>query len=354
MTVSIECHVLLEQVTAHRAAKPGEIRAFSVCRNERLRLPAFLSHYRGLGVDEFFIIDNDSSDGSTDYLAAQPDVHLFRTTNRFSEAKYGTQWLNAVLAEFGVGFWCVTVDIDELLVYPGSEHAALRALTAHFDRHGYEALCCLLLDLYPARPLDECPYAPGDDLIDAAPFFDATPYRTAPVDFCPGFMVMGGMRERVFHPDFRDRGLSTKIYAGVFNRLARYAPILRETRWMRAHSPPSSPYLTKVPLVRWDEKSRYLKTNHGVSPKLVAPDTGVLLHFKFLHDFHARAVREAERGEHYNRASEYQRYAETLSRDPQMTFMCDASVRFEGTSQLVRLGLMQETDAWLAARAKPR
>ena len=45
-----------------------------MCRNERLRLPAFLNHYRSLGVDEFLVIDNDSSDGSTEYLAAQADV----------------------------------------------------------------------------------------------------------------------------------------------------------------------------------------------------------------------------------------------------------------------------------------
>ena len=60
------------------AAAPGEIRVFSRCRNEALRLPAFLEHRR-LGVDGFFIIDNDSTDGTTDYLAGQPDVRAFRT-----------------------------------------------------------------------------------------------------------------------------------------------------------------------------------------------------------------------------------------------------------------------------------
>ena len=124
---SPSCHVLVEMAGPHppSAATPGEIRVFATCRNEGLRLPAFLKHYRGLGVGRFFIIDNDSTDGTTDYLIGQPDVHLFRTANRYSEADMGTDWLNALLATFGVGRWCVTVDIDELFAYPGGEHISM-------------------------------------------------------------------------------------------------------------------------------------------------------------------------------------------------------------------------------------
>jgi hypothetical protein len=93
----------------------------------------FFQHYRAMGVDRFYIVDNESSDGTTEYLASQPDVHLFRTTDRYGESGSGTAWMNALLAEFGVGCWCVTVDIDELLIFPGSEQTPLRRLTAHLD-----------------------------------------------------------------------------------------------------------------------------------------------------------------------------------------------------------------------------
>jgi hypothetical protein len=104
-----------------------------------------------------------------------------------------------------------------------------------------------------------------------------------------------------------------------------------------------------VPLVRWDERTRYLDCNHWVSPKAVASETGVLLHFKFLHDFHARAVAEAARGEYYDGASEYRQYADTLAVKPDLSLMYEQSQRFEGSDQLVRLGLMQDTSAWAAA-----
>src|ERR1044071_2492359 len=127
MTVrSTPCHVLVERTIDRRPdGNRSEIRAFAKCRNERLRLPAFLNHYRALGVDRFFVVDHDSSDGTTDYLAAQPDVDLFRTHGRFREAAGGTDWLNALLMEFGVGRWCVTVDVDEWLMFPGSEQMSL-------------------------------------------------------------------------------------------------------------------------------------------------------------------------------------------------------------------------------------
>jgi len=64
---SPRCHVLIEQNRADPPVAPGEIRAFARCRDERLRLPAFLRHYRALGVNRFFIVDNGSSDGTVDW-----------------------------------------------------------------------------------------------------------------------------------------------------------------------------------------------------------------------------------------------------------------------------------------------
>lgn len=308
------------------ATRAARIPAFAKCRNERLRLPAFLRHYRALGVDEFFIADNESTDGSAEYLLDQPDVHVFPTAGPFREAKGGTDWLNALLAEFGVGCWCVTVDIDELLVFPGSEHASLRQLTAYLDENGSQALSCLLLDLYPSWPLCASRYEAGGDLLAAAPFFDAYGYARRRVETCPGVHITGGVRERIFYPERRASG-----FRGALTRaFGRSRP----------------PCLTKVPLVRWDDGTRYLYSNHWVSQKQVAPETGVLLHFKLLHDFQERALREAARGEYYDDSSEYRRYAEKLAADPDLTVMGAPSTRFESTSQIVRLGLMRSTPEW--------
>ena len=41
-----------------------EIRLFATCKNEIMRLPWFLEYYRKLGVDRFFIVENNSVIGS--------------------------------------------------------------------------------------------------------------------------------------------------------------------------------------------------------------------------------------------------------------------------------------------------
>lgn len=342
---------VLEQVTGDPpAASRGEIRAFAACRNERLRLPAFLKHYRELGVSRFLIVDNESTDGTTEYLAAQPDVHLFRTASRYSEAGMGIDWVNTLLARFGVDVWCVTVDIDELLLYPGSERAPLADFTKYLDANGADACACMLLDMYPGGRLKDSAYAAGDDIVGAAPCFDPGPYQRVSVERCPGILIRGGMRERIFYPEFRARGVGAKLFDAMLYRGALRTPLIRDIEWVRALRRPTPPCLTKVPLVRWDATSKYLQSTHWISPKSVAPETGVLLHMKFLHDFHARALQEVARSEHYDGASEYRRYARRLDENPQLTLAFDGSTRFKGTAQLVELGLMHDSSEWAAVR----
>lgn len=349
-----DCHVLLELgSSAPRVrAQPSEVRLFTKCRNERLRLPAFLAHYRKLGVTRFFVADNASNDGSAEYLQQQPDVHVFSTDGAFRAARGGTDWLNALLRRFGVGGWCLTVDVDELLRFPGSETVDIRALTEHLDARKSEAMACLLLDMYPGVPLGEARYAEGDDLLAAAPYFDEGPYKRYPFGQCPGFIIYGGVRERVFYPESWDEQLPRKLHVKLYHRVLLSVPVVRDFKPILSRRPVFPPCLTKVPLVRWDERSQYLNVNHFVSDKFVAAEMGALLHFKLLGDFHARALEELKRGQYYDGATEFRRYAKKLHEDPNMMFMSRCSTRLQDDEQLVRLGIMQDTPAWLDARAR--
>jgi hypothetical protein len=351
--MSSACHVLLRtdgKAIPERA--PGqEIRLFSKCRNEKLRLPAFLAHYRKLGVARFFIIDNASDDGSDEFLSAQPDVHVFQTDGSFRAARGGTDWLNAVLQKFGVGHWCVTVDVDELFRYPGSEMVGLQEMVRYLDGQGYEAMHCLLLDMYPDRPLREASI--GSDLIEAAPYFDRGPYRRFPYQECPGVLIYGGVRERVFFPEARVDDLARQLHVKLYRRLFNI-PVVRDSTRLRAYRPHFPPCLTKVPLVRWATDTRYLNVNHFVSPRKLAPESGVLLHFKLLADFHQRADQEVIRNEYYDGAIEYRRYAAKLHADPNLIFRDADSLRFESDEQLVKAGLMHDSVAWQQARKQPR
>ena len=136
----------------------------------------------------------------------------------------------------------------------------------------------------------------------------------------------------------------------LFN-LGWRAPILRRSGWYARLAPRRSPNLTKVPLLRWRAGMRYI-TAHSLTPAALAAEqpTGVLLHFKFLQDFHERVLDAVARDAHFDGSAEYRRYLAALRRDPQFTLHSRRSQRYAGPDQLVRLGLMRDTAAWAAAR----
>ena len=70
-------------------------------RNEIIRLPYFLEYYRKLGVAHFLIVDNDSDDGTGEYLADQPDVSLWHTTHSYKLSRFGVDWLTWLQIKIG-------------------------------------------------------------------------------------------------------------------------------------------------------------------------------------------------------------------------------------------------------------
>ena len=57
---------------------------YSVMKNESYHLPFFLNHYRNLGISNFLVYDDSSSDGTTELLLSQDNVTVIT-----SEIPYG-------------------------------------------------------------------------------------------------------------------------------------------------------------------------------------------------------------------------------------------------------------------------
>ena len=295
-------------------ATPGEIRAFMVVRNEVLRLPSTMRHHRELGVDRFFIIDHDSDDGTLDFIAAQPDVHVFRTTESWSSGRWGVDWINAILDVFGDGHWTLTIDADEHFIYPHYEELELRLFCRYLDYVNAQAAFCFVLDMYSDRPVAETVHDPRTSLLDTCHYFDPGEYRAISVPDCPYRQIYGGVRERMFQ-----------------NVGVDFHP----------------PTLSTVPLVRWRRGGvQFLHGRHVISPVTTAGVTSALLHFKFLSDFHDRVELEAVRGERFAGAREYRAYRDLLRLNEAVSFFGAKSMSFEDSNQLVRLGLMKSEEAF--------
>lgn len=248
---------------------------FASIRNEAARLPEFLAHYRMLGVQHFLIVDNDSDDGSVDFLLQQSDLSLWRSRESYRNNRFGMDWLGALLLRYGHDHWCVTVDADELLIYPEWDRRNLGELTRALDRRGFRGMGALMLDLYPRAPLGEADAVEGASVTERLPWFDAGPYRCEIVEPRGNRIVRGGVRERALFPS----------------------------------KPELAPTLNKLPLIRWNWRYAFVNSTHSLLPAWLnnlydGPGdsrlSGVLLHSKFLPEIVEKSSEELLRRQHFS------------------------------------------------------
>jgi hypothetical protein len=135
----------------------NDLLLFATQRNEMLRLPWFLEYYRDLGIGHFLIVDNDSDDGSLDYLAGQPDVSVWTTRAGYKASRFGMDWMNALLGRYG--------------------------------------------DMYPKGPIGAVDYRPGQNPLDVLEWFDAGNYTISRNWQMNNLWIQGGPRARVFFAD---------------------------------------------------------------------------------------------------------------------------------------------------------
>lgn len=302
--------------------EPGQILAFTTLRNEALRLPHFLSHYRRLGVGHFLIVANDSDDGSADMLADQPDVSLWRTDASYKASRFGVDWMTWLQFRYGHDAWCLSVDADEILIYPHWDSRDLHALTEHLERTGARALGTMMLDLFPKGTLGQQAYQPGQDPTEVLNWFDAGPYRVRRQNLMQNLWLQGGPRDRVFFP----------------NR------------------PEQAPTLNKLPLVKWNRRYAYANSTHSMlpprmnmewdGPKVVSGDdrlSGALLHTKFLPGILERSSEEKTRREHFGQPDQFNAYYDGVISAPDL--WTDTAVSYQDWVQLAELGLIS-TGGW--------
>ncbi len=297
--------------------RPDDVLTFACIRNEIAVLPAWLAHYRKLGVRHFLIVDNNSDDGTTAFLLEQPDVSLWHTTHSYRLSRFGMDWLGALQIKHGGGHWCLTVDADEFLVYPHCETHDLPSLTSWLRQSGHRSFGALMLDMFPKGPVGQTMFNAGDDPIAKLGWFDAYPYWAQLQPKMENLWFQGGPRARVFFADDQTR----------------------------------APTLNKVPLVDWSRRYCYVSSTHNILPRQlnhtydengVTKATGVLLHTKFLNTVVPKAQEELDRQQHFADPAQYRSYYDAVISDP--VLWSPEAFQYKGPDQLLALNLMSAGD----------
>ena len=291
--------------------KPSDIICCVVVRNESIRLPYFLSYYRQKGVDKFFIVDNESTDNTLQYLLQQNDVYTWHSKLSFDRANFGSAWFEILLRKYGLDHWCLIVDADEILYYTDCESKSLPQLCEELDKGNKKALNSILLDMYSDKAITDTHYRKGQSLMEVCPYFDKKFYHK---------------KERHAGP-YKNQ---TAYYGGVRQR------VLGEKR--------DAYLLSKVPLIKYSLDTILTGGQHytNIPADKIALERGCLLHFKFFSSFHDRVEDEVSRGNHYNNAMEYVEYAKALVQNSALTlYDKNRSVKLQDSKQLIELGILE-------------
>ncbi len=295
-----------------------EIRLFMVVRNEALRLPYIIQYYRKMGVNRFFIIDNNSTDTTQEFLLAQSDVHVFYINQSFIRF---WKWMQALLERYGKNYWCLVVDADEVFVYPHYEDISLRDLCIYLDKAKTDALHSILVDMYPDKEIALNQYQVGDDLLQNSPYFDPYCYAIDKWKW-PNHKTGRDFYFNTYHDGTRFRIFGLHLCC------------------------------SKVSLLRYSDKIYLTEGMHTIDGANLSELQGAVLHFKFLFDFISRAKEEARREQHWNSAFDYKAYAQKINQGNFTGLYHKNSIKYEGSKQLLELDFMKSSFEYENYRAE--
>lgn len=276
-----------------------------VVKDELSRIKVFFKHYRKLGIKHFIMVDNNSSDGTREWMMLQEDADVFLVKDEFTTLKkYG--WINKILNYYGFNRWYLYADSDELFVYQEYENRPIEELVKYAEQNGLDRIGSIMIDMYSDGGLFQEVQDREDSYIDEYRYFDSNGYRLSKC--LNGITLYGGPRSRVFG----------KTDSGI------------------------SPLLIKHPLFYFKE-GYIFESAHYIFPFCEKTSIlSALLHYKFLQDDLERYKIIAEKGNYFSGSIEYKQYIKMWNENNNLNFMHSESVEFKTSKSLKKVEIIDK------------
>lgn len=308
------------RIVAGRDTPSSGFTLLALLKNELYFLPAFLSHYRRLGVQRFVFLNDNSDDGSVEYLLNQPDTVLVESGRSYGDPvsippslpqitgnlRIMVLWRSLMHDMFADESWALQVDIDEFVHLPDGE--TFQDITARLERENVNAAWGVMLDMYPSD-IDALRQQEHERHLDisAAWYFDGEQHlrlrrRGRPKTVYPG------ARARLYHAYG-----ATRLYTTLGVTQSSFPKrILRSSGIVSTPSKYNS--LWKPVLVRWSlrnysyfSSSHY--SNHLYSRELLLP----IQHFRFSGAVYGKIQAGIREQAYHNNSADHRLLAELFN-----------------------------------------
>ena len=337
-----------DRIDARPLAADGQVTSV-ICpvRDEIGLLPHFLDHHRRLGVRQFILIDNASTDGTTEYALSQPDCIVYFTDESYYASAYARTWINRILADNDYAGWLIYLDADEHLVYRGAEDIPVQGFLHRLEAEDADCALAVMVDMYPDGDFASVKIGLHDNLHAKLPWFDSDyvlrPWPTRPWDPpTEGFrlQVLGGPRCRLLSDldHERRRGALRYTMARQIDRVVDAVPLQMIPALARLW-PRETPWQQKQP-VNFVRPGFAYADSHTSSNTRAAGELTALLHFKFCHELQQRLRCAATEGNHHRRGLAHRQLDVALQRWGGRPLTYAGSRRYRGSQDLEAVGLI--------------
>lgn len=319
---------------------PGRTTLFSVFRDEIYFAPAFLAHYRAIGVEQFLILDDGSTDGTREFLERQPDCVLLASElsygqpivfidheGRRTKQRAGIFFKMAIPQAFLSGDYVTYVDADEFLFLPPGV-ASLGEVLARLRSLG--AACCVasIVEFFPGRFSDlgrDLRPRSLADLLARYGHFEAEPV----VEIDP----LGA-------PRAVGRSKTTKLFEKHRIRMPKRGLRRKILGWFRPEYRKSPQFKTPIHLCGDED---FLVGTHVMNKPAPRDLLLTIGHFVFTSQFEAKVRRALAWRSHVNGSDKYEHYARLLREAARGddSFADAATTRFTSVEQFRDAGLMR-------------
>lgn len=320
----------------------NKLSLYTIVRDEMYFLPAFLDHYRSIGIEQFIILDDGSKDGSSEYLAAQSDCAVFHSCYAYGdniiwdrpdhppkETRAGTAFKNEIPAHLLPDRFALYLDVDEFLVLPPDA----KHLNEVIDRLRNCGQACVAASVVEFFPKDfEClnkSFKPASftELLAEYPYFDAEPVIKLRKERQPKITWRSKSRKL-----FETYGLCP-VSRGICGKIARYFG------WQEPRQ--GSPHL-KTPILNHTATTFRIGSHMANVPP--AYDMMLtLIHFIFTSNFMQKIERAQHWKSHDKKGRKYNLYCDLMNAmAPNNAEFADRHTqRFQNADQFIKAGLMK-------------
>lgn len=286
------------EILQERNIQQEDVIVICVVKNDIIKLKRFISHYRKLGIKKFIILDNNSDDGSVQWLLKQDDVIILQTKMKYTSSRR-VGWINRIIAHYGDNRWYIIVDSDEFLVYNDCENKNIQDLIKYCKENNMVRLKAIMLDMYANYQY----YINGNiaDFYEQCVYFDKK--YTSKDQYSN--LIYGGPRERVFNV---------------------------------------SACLTKYPLFYF-RKNDIQCNSHYLYPyneNIRKECNLVLKHYKFLPGELEKYKKIAKEGNYYNGSQEYKSYINVIEKKKVLDFMFEDTEKYINSNSLAKINVYKK------------